>query len=161
MVIGFLSQSPTSNVHFKLFSGGSRIHYCRHLDRNKYGCSVVAFLRVLAWVSLTIIVVLTLVPPAIRPVTSLPHITEHAAIFLLTGALFVLAYEIRISLFFIAAIVFSTCLELLQSYVPGRHARLSDALIDAISACIGIAIAWVALRLLHHRNNLTRVRAPD
>jgi len=111
------------------------------------------FLRISAWMSLAVIVALTVVPPEIRPVTVLPHMTEHSAIFLLTGILFALAYDLRISFFFIAALVFSACLELLQSFVPGRHARLSDALVDAVSACIGIAIGRIMLRLLHHRKN--------
>lgn len=92
---------------------------------------------------LTVIVVLTLVPPAIRPVTGVSHMVEHYAIFLLTGALFALSYEIRTNLFFILAVIFSGCLELIQSYVPGRHARLSDAFVDAIGACIGIAVARI------------------
>jgi VanZ family protein len=46
-----------------------------------------------------------------------------------------------------AAIVFCAALELLQLGVPGRHARLSDFLIDAGAVCFGIAIAWFARRL--------------
>ena len=107
----------------------------------------IILIRATAWILLAIIVALTLVPPAFRPVTSMPHIVEHALIFLLTGAVFALAYEIRASFFFAAAMIFSGCLEGLQSVVPGRHARLSDAVVDALSACIGIAIAILGLRL--------------
>jgi VanZ family protein len=46
-----------------------------------------------------------------------------------------------------AAIMFCAALELLQLAVPGRHARVSDFLIDAGAACCGIAIAWFARRL--------------
>ena len=105
------------------------------------------FLRISAWMLLAVIVVLTLVPPAIRPVTRVPHSVEHYAIFLLTGALFALSYEIRTNLFFVVAVIFSGCLELVQSYVPGRHTRLSDAFVDAIGACIGIAVVRLGGRL--------------
>src|ERR1019366_9038033 len=111
----------------------------------------IILLRASAWTLLTIIVALTLVPPAFRPVTGMPHIVEHSGIFLLTGVVFALAYEVRVSFFFAAAVIFSGCLELLQSFVPGRHARLSDAVVDALSACIGIAIAFVGLRLRQHK----------
>ena len=110
-------------------------------------------LRGLAWTLLTIIVVLSLVPPEARPVTGMMHIVEHAAIFLLTGAVFALAYEDQVGFLFISALIFSGVLELIQSYVPGRHARLSDALVDAVTACIGVAAAWVALRLPRFKKN--------
>ena len=38
-----------------------------------------------------------------------------------------------------------------QLAVPGRHARVSDFLVDAAAACVGIAIAWT-LRRLSERN---------
>ena len=107
----------------------------------------IVVLRMSAWTLLVSIVVLALVPLSFRPVTGMPHIVEHSSIFLLTGALFALAYQVKVSFFFAAAIIFSVCLELLQSFVPGRHARLSDAVVDAFSACIGITIAFMALRL--------------
>jgi VanZ family protein len=107
----------------------------------------IVLLRISAWTLLAIIVVLSLVPHALRPVTGLPHIVEHAVIFLLTGAVFALAYRVKMRFFLAAAISFSGCLEVLQSFVPGRHARLSDAFVDAISACVGIVIASSVLRL--------------
>ena len=110
----------------------------------------IVLLRASAWTLLTIIVVLTLVPSTLRPVSGMPHVVEHSAIFLLTGVAFALAYEVRVSCFFAAAVIFSGCLEGLQLFVPGRHARVSDAVVDAISACIGIAIAFMG-RQLHQR----------
>ena len=121
----------------------------------------IVLLRVLAWVSLTVIIVLTVVPPAMRPVTAAPSGVEHSAIFLLAGALFVFAYEIRMSVLIAAAVIFAGCLELLQLYIPGRHARLSDALIDASSACAGIAIAQSLLWLQHLTKNSKKIHAPD
>jgi VanZ family protein len=119
----------------------------------------IIILRGAAWTSLTIIIVLTFVPPTLRPVSGMPHTVEHFAIFFLTGALFAIAYEVRVSLLLIAAVIFCVCLELLQSYVPGRHARLSDAIVDASSACMGIALARAGHQLLNLIKNRKRNRA--
>ena len=108
---------------------------------------IVHLLRASSWLSLATIVILTLVPPAVRPITGAPHFLEHASIFLISGVLFALAYEIKTSSFLLAATAFSVGLELIQSFDPGRHARLSDALIDATSMCVGIILSRVAIRL--------------
>ena len=105
------------------------------------------FLRAVAWALLISIVVMTVVPPSLRVVTGAPHNVEHAIIFLITGAVFGLGHELRLNVMCTAAIVFSACLELVQLAVPGRHARMSDFLIDAAAGCIGLAIAWTVRRL--------------
>jgi VanZ family protein len=107
----------------------------------------IVLLRVSAWTLLAIIVALSFVPPAFRPVTGMPNSMEHAAIFLLNGAIFASVYRIRLIFFLAAAMTFAGCLEVFQSFAPGRHARLTDALVDAISACFGILIASAMLRL--------------
>jgi hypothetical protein len=43
------------------------------------------FNRVVAWLVLSVSVVLTVVPPVLRPSTFIPHEIEHAAIFLTVG----------------------------------------------------------------------------
>jgi VanZ family protein len=101
----------------------------------------VNFLRVVAWILLIGIVVMTVVPPSLRVVTGAPHDVEHAGIFLVTGLAFGLAYELRLIIVSAAAVTFCALLELVQLAVPGRHARVSDFLIDATAVCVGIAIA--------------------
>ena len=105
------------------------------------------FVRAVAWSLLIAIVVMTVVPASLRVVTGAPHNVEHALVFLVTGIGFGLGYELRMTVICAAAIVFCAALELLQLAVPGRHARLSDFLIDAGAACFGIAIAGFARRL--------------
>ena len=100
------------------------------------------FLRAIAWALLISIVVITVVPPALRVVTGMPHEVEHAVIFFVTGIAFGLGYELRLSVMCTSAVVFCACLELVQLVVPGRHARVSDFIIDAVAACIGLAISW-------------------
>jgi VanZ family protein len=90
---------------------------------------------------MTMIIVLTIVPPLLRPVTGTPHNVEHLAIFLVTGAAFGLGYPRRESILCTLAILFSAMLEVAQLLIPGRHATFSDFLVDILSACAGIAAA--------------------
>jgi VanZ family protein len=64
--------------------------------------------------------------------------------FFLAGVAFSVGYARRELILCIAAILFSAVLEISQLMIPGRHARLSDFLVDAFGACIGI----VAVSLL-------------
>lgn len=102
--------------------------------------------RAVAWLMLSVIVVLTVVPPGLRPSTFVPHKIEHAAIFLMAGTSFGIAYLGRERLLSVAAIVFCAVLELAQLYVPGRHARLSDFIVDATAAVVGVFVGRVLLR---------------
>jgi VanZ family protein len=90
---------------------------------------------------MTIIIVLTIVPPLLRPATGTPHNFEHLAIFLVTGAAFGFGYPKRELIVYTSAVLFSAALEVSQLVIPGRHARFSDFLVDALSACAGIATA--------------------
>lgn len=95
-------------------------------------------IRILAWLLLTLIVVLSLAPPAFRPQTSVSHTIEHAGIFLATGIAFGISYGRRGALLYLAAIVFCAALEIAQAFDPGRHARMSDFLVDFISMWLGL-----------------------
>jgi VanZ family protein len=90
------------------------------------------------------IVVLSVVPPNHRPVTPAPHDVEHLVIFFVTGLAFGLGYESRPFLQIVGLAAFSAGIELLQLYVPGRHARLSDFLVNAISVAFGVGLAALA-----------------
>jgi VanZ family protein len=90
---------------------------------------------------------MTVVPPSLRVVTGAPHNIEHVGIFVITGLAFGLAYELRVSVICAATVIFCALLELVQLAVPGRHARISDFLIDAVAGCMGIAIAWTMRQL--------------
>ena len=97
--------------------------------------------RIAAWSLATAIVILSLVPPTLRPGTSAPHNLEHFVIFAATGFTFGLGYKRRHDLVAICLVVFSGSIEMAQLFVPGRHARLSDFIIDAIAVCIGLVMS--------------------
>jgi VanZ family protein len=65
------------------------------------------------------------------------------AIFFLTGLAFGLGYASRPFLQILALAAFSAGIELLQLYVPGRHARLSDFVVNTVSGALGVGSAAV------------------
>ena len=68
----------------------------------------------------------------------MPHLIEHAGIFLLDGVAFGIAYCGHEWLLSTGAVIFCASVELAQLAIPGRHARLSDFVVDAIAICVGI-----------------------
>ena len=99
--------------------------------------------RTTAWIILAAIVLLTIVPPGLRPITLAPHNVEHAAVFLLDGLAFAVAYRGRELLLSIVALPLCAGLEMAQLFVPGRHARLSDFVVDFVAALMGIAAGTI------------------
>ena len=99
--------------------------------------------QIAAWLLLMAIVVLSVVPPMDRPVTPAPHNIEHLGIFLLTGLAFGLGYETRHLAQAFGLVIFSAAIELIQLAIPGRHARFSDFVVDAISVSIGTGLARI------------------
>ena len=97
--------------------------------------------RVVAWILLVAIVVLSVVPPGARPVTPAPHNVEHLSIYLPTGLAFGLGYEGRRLLQILALVAFSAAIELVQLGIPGRHGRLSDFLVNALTVSVGVGLA--------------------
>ncbi len=94
-----------------------------------------------------LIVLLSLVPPSLRPVTGLPHSLEHLLIFLATGISFVIGYPGSLLVRCIGLVTFAGLVEIAQFWDPGRHARMSDFIVDASAAMIGVGIAWIVLRI--------------
>ena len=102
--------------------------------------------RLIGWMLLLAIVVLSVSPASYRPVTGASSIFEHLAIFLILGAVLAIGYRDRLASLAGGLLLFCGLVEVLQFWVPGRHARLSDFLVDAASALAGVAIAALAER---------------
>jgi VanZ family protein len=94
--------------------------------------------RVVAWSLAAAIVVLSVVPPAFRPETAAPHNVEHFLIYCTTGLAFGLGYRRRLALLPILFLIFTGVVEIAQLFVPGRHARLRDFIVDAGAMWIGL-----------------------
>ncbi len=95
------------------------------------------FLRSLAWLLAAAVTFATLSPPRLRPHSNLGQDGEHALAFLLVGLAFGLAYPRHRLFISVVAVPLIGLLEILQLWVPGRHARMEDFIVDALATCIG------------------------
>ena len=98
--------------------------------------------RIIAWLLAAAVTFATLGPARDRPhVHLLGQDGEHALAFVLLGLAFGLAYRQHRVLTAGIAVVLTGALELAQLWVPGRHARLEDFIVDALTACAGFVLA--------------------
>ena len=104
--------------------------------------------RIAGWFLAALVTLLSLVPPWLRPESGASHNLEHLAIFAVTGFAFGLAYNRRPALVMVALVIFAGAIEVAQLFVPGRHARLSDFIVDALALCLGVTVAFVPARTL-------------
>src|SRR5262245_65259632 len=104
--------------------------------------------QVAAWSLSAAIVFLSLSPASARPVTAVGHNYEHLLIFLATGGACALGYPRRVWVLLCAMLAFAAAVEIAQMWVPGRHARLSDFLVDVFSLYCGIGISYVLAKFM-------------
>jgi VanZ family protein len=101
--------------------------------------------RLVSWVLLTAITVMTLGPISMRPQTHFSPDFERFAAYLAVGTCFALSYQRRrlwlLGLFLVAM---AGVLEIGQSFVPGRDPRLIDFLFKACGAVIGLMALRIA-----------------
>ncbi|MHC2282065.1 VanZ family protein [Bradyrhizobium diazoefficiens] len=105
-----------------------------------------ALLRLVAWLLAAAVTFVTLGPEDVRPHPVLGQQGDHALAFLLVGILFSLAYPQRRWTVSAIAVALIGLLEIMQLWVPGRHARFADFVVDALSACAGFALSAAAGR---------------
>jgi VanZ family protein len=107
--------------------------------------SATAITRILAWLLVAAITAFSIMPAEFRPVTPAPSFLEHFTIFLLTGMAFRFGYRDRKVVVSVFLLLFAGSLECAQLWIPGRHSRLSDLLVNIAGALIGIAaIAFIS-----------------
>jgi hypothetical protein len=100
-----------------------------------------------AWLIFAAIATLTLAPPSLRVSTGEPHALEHLAAFTFCGAAFALAYPEHRRAIWLWSFLVLGLLELLQLVAPGRHARVSDYVMNVLGAGLGIFCVAVAGRI--------------
>jgi VanZ family protein len=103
--------------------------------------------QVAAWLLAGTIVILSLGHPSVRPATGAAHNLEHLLIFLATAMGFGFGYPNRFGLLTIALPTFAAAIEVAQNWTPGRHARMSDFLVDAAASCLGLSLSYASLKL--------------
>jgi VanZ family protein len=102
--------------------------------------------RTTGWILLLAIAALSFVPPPLRPITCLPHIAEHAAIYSLAGCAVGLGYPNRFLKWLAGLGTFTLAIEIVQLWIPGRHARWLDFLVDVFSISVGLGIGVMLAR---------------
>ena len=107
---------------------------------------MLAITRAVAWIFIISLIVLSLVPAPLRPVTGVSHNFEHFWSFLPVGIIWCLAYSNRPLLWLGTMVMFAGGIELLQILVPGRHARFSDFAVDAVGGSVGILVTFLVVR---------------
>jgi len=106
-------------------------------------------LTFLAWASIAVLILLTIVPADERPTTPLSHSVEHIAAFAIAGTLVGLSFRLPLFALSASAVAFAGCLELLQVMIPTRHARLIDFFDNSLGSWIGLAIGlWLSAIVL-------------
>ncbi len=109
-----------------------------------------AILKLFAWLLATAVAFATLGPAKLRPHSDFGQNGEHAFAFVLVGVAFGLAYRRNRPLTAAVTIVLIGVLEILQLWVPGRHARLEDFVVDALAASAGLLLVtgaeWLRAR---------------
>jgi hypothetical protein len=100
--------------------------------------------RILAWIGILAIIVLSVIPANDRPVSGVGQGVEHFNAFALVGGAFAIGYRFLLIRLLVLAVFFCGGIELLQVPLPTRHARVSDFLVDSLGACFAILCVFVA-----------------
>lgn len=101
---------------------------------------MIRFSQAAAWIVIVVIILLSVVPPSLRPTTPAPHKLEYLVIFALAGLAFSLGYRLSALYQIIGMIIFAGAIEIAQLAISGRHARMSDFVMHAIGASVGVVV---------------------
>lgn len=121
-------------------AGASRRRYgvVRRLVAGLLAAIPIVAVRAGAWACVVVIAYLSLVPHNMEIRTPLPGGLEHAIAYAGAGALMKLGYPRR-TFWLIASgfFAYSSVLEVLQAFVPGRHSEIEGALWSGSGALLG------------------------
>jgi hypothetical protein len=103
--------------------------------------------RIVAWLLLAGLIVVTIGPIGWRPVSPLPTQLERAAALAIIGFIFALAYPRHLMLVAALLLGATALLEALQLLEPGRHGRILDLVVKLAGGGCGFALGWLLIRL--------------
>jgi VanZ family protein len=93
------------------------------------------------------IVAMSVMPPDLRPETGIPRNFGHFSVYFVAGLAFSLDYDRKPAQVAIVLLIFTGSIEIAQLFVPGRHARLSDFIIDAFAISVGLVLPSLTGRI--------------
>lgn len=103
-------------------------------------------LRILAWLLLIALVIVTIGPISLRPVTPLPTQAERALGLLIVGFVFAIAYPRHLAIVAILVLGTTILLEVAQVFEPSRHGRVIDAVVKLGGGTVGLALGTFLAR---------------
>jgi VanZ family protein len=108
------------------------------------------FVRILSWLCVVAIVVLSLLPGSDRPHTGATGPLEHVFAYGGTGFLFALSYHsLRIRLLSLVTLsILSGLFEIAQHWIPGRNSQVIDVLASITGLSVGLLLGAGTLVLL-------------
>ena len=101
-------------------------------------------IRRAAWLSILIVLLVTLVPIGLRPATGLSPNVERFCVMAAVGALFAAAYPGRFWLIVLTLSLTAAIFEPLQSLATGRHPSPRDVELKSLGAAIGAVLGYAA-----------------
>lgn len=110
-----------------------------------------SIVRAAAWLVFVAVVFVTLGSPQYRPTTELAHDVEHALAFAVLGLLFGLGYAGNRLTIVLGAVPVIGLLEILQLWMPGRHARAEDFVVNLVTFWAAFTAACIALAVVGFR----------
>ena len=113
-------------------------------------------IRRAAWLSILIVLLVTVVPIGIRPTTGLSPDIERFCVMAAVGALFAAAYPRRFWLVVLALSLAAAMFEPLQFIAAGRHPSLHDVGFKSLGAVMGAAVGYVIASVTGLIANSTR-----
>ena len=118
----------------------------RVAGRTEFTGVVTMLFRVLAWLTLAAVVLVTVVPAELRPSSMLPLKVERSLAFCILALVFTLAYVRYWKIVLIALVAAAFGFEALQFLIPSRDPSIADATVKAIGAVSGVFAAKVFVR---------------
>jgi hypothetical protein len=116
--------------------------------------------RALAWVGISAIIYLSVIPSVDRPVTGAGQGFEHFAAFALVAGVFAIGYSFSLVQLLLLALLFCGGIELLQVPLPTRHARVSDFAVDFIASCCAIGLVFASEKSFRRQDIARNSRGP-
>lgn len=115
------------------------------------------FSKPLAWLLLAAIIFVTVSPIGLRPHTITSVNIDRALAYLVVGLAFAVAYPRHWIMVGALLVIGAVGIEFLQYLSPTRHARIHDAAVKAVGACLGVLVGMLVNRLRRQYS----VRAKD
>ncbi len=117
------------------------------------------FSKPVAWLLLAAIIFVTVSPIGLRPHTITSVNIDRALAYLVVGLAFALAYPRHWLMVGALLVIGAVGIEFLQYLSPTRHARIHDAAVKAVGACVGVLIGMLVNRL--RRQYSARAKVQD